>query len=194
MANADRPQGFRPMRHLTGGVIRNNEYQILTSGTTGYNDNIFSGDVVKLNTDGTIERAAPGDTNLIGIFDGCQYTASDGSIVFSRNWVASTGVKTGSVIKAQVYDDPNITFYVQTASGTSFAQAMVGSNGDFKTDHAGVASTGQSGDELDISAVGSGTANFRIIGFVDEVGNELGANAKVEVRFNEHVYLSATGV
>ncbi len=193
MANADRAQGFRPMRHLTGGVIRNNEYQILTSGTTGYNDNIFSGDVVKLNTDGTIERAAAGDTNLIGIFDGVQYVASDGSIVFSRNWVASTGVKTGSQIKALVYDDPNITYYVQTATGTAFTQAMVGSNGDFVAG-TGVASTGQSADELDISAVGSATANFRIIALVDEVNNALGEHAKVEVRFNEHVYLSATGV
>lgn len=194
MANADRPNGFVPMRHLAGGVIRPSEYRINTSGTTGFNDTIYSGDVVKMNTDGTIELAAAGDTTLLGIFDGCQYIASDGEVKFSRYWPASTAVLTGSTIKAFVYDDPRITFRVQTATGANFTQAMEGANADFVY-AAGSAFTGQSASELDISAPGSATANFRILRLIEEVDNAYGeAHAKVEVAFNEHLYLSTVGV
>ncbi len=192
MANADRANGFTPLRHLAGGVIRANEYQILTSGATGFNDDIYSGDVVKRNADGTIEIAAAGDTG-VGIFNGCQYVASDGSIVFSRHWPASTAVKSGSTIKASVYDDPNITFRVQTATGVNFTLAMEGANADFVY-AAGSSVTGQSASELDLSTVATTSANFRILRLVAEPDNAYDdAHAKVEVRFNEHSYLTTTG-
>ena len=44
MANVDAAFGMRPVRHLTGGQIRANEYKI-ESGTSS---NIFTGDCVKL--------------------------------------------------------------------------------------------------------------------------------------------------
>ena len=44
MANVDAAFGARPVRHLTGGQIRTNEYKI-ASGTSS---NIFTGDFVKL--------------------------------------------------------------------------------------------------------------------------------------------------
>jgi hypothetical protein len=48
--------------------------------------------------------------------------------------------------------------------------------------------------ELNINGVGSGTATFRILGLVETPNNAYGANADVRVRFNEHKFLSATGV
>ena len=75
MANVDAAFGARPVRHLTGGQIRTNEYKI-ASGTSS---NIFTGDFVKLLATGYIDVAAAGN-RILGVFAGCQYTASDGEV------------------------------------------------------------------------------------------------------------------
>jgi hypothetical protein len=183
MPNVDNPNGFWPSRHLQGGIIRANEYEIADA----YASSIFSGDVVKLATTGYIQVAAAGDTNLIGVFQGVQWTATDGEVKFSRYWPASTSVKTGTKIKAFVYDDPNIAFAVQTLSGTAFTQAMIGGNCDIKAEHAGSTSTGQSGMEADIATVVTTTANLRIIKLIDRPDNELGTHSKIEVFLLEHL-------
>lgn len=176
MANTNAPQGFKPLRHLAGGVIRANEYLIATSGTTGFNDNIFTGDAVAINGDGTIEVAVAGAVAL-GIFAGCYYTASDGSIVFTRNWVASTAVKTGSSIRAMVFDDPNIAYEVQAATAAATDVGLV-------VDHvvgSGNATTGTSGSYLDTTDVTT-SGGWRVLGLVDRVTNEWGAYAKLVVK------------
>lgn len=188
MANTDAKSGFKPLRHLAGGVIRANEYFINTSGTTGFNDNIFSGDVVALNADGTIETAAAGAVTL-GIFEGCYYIASDGSVVFTRNWVASTAVKTGSKIRAMVFDDPNIAFEVQAATAASTDVGLV-------VDHVvgtGNATTGTSGSYIDVSDTTT-SGGWRVLGLVDRVGNDWGAYAKVIVKPAATTLTNATGV
>lgn len=183
MPNVDSANGFWPSRHLQGGVIRANEYEIADA----YSSNIFSGDVVKLATTGYIQVASAGDTNLIGVFQGVQWTASDGELKFARYWPASTSVKTGTKIKAFVYDDPNIAFAVQTLTGTAYTKAMEGGNCDIKAEHAGSTSTGQSGMEADIATVVTTTANLRIIKLIDRPDNELGAHAKIECFILEHL-------
>lgn len=192
MANVDHPNGFHPSRHLMGGVVRANEYEI----ASGYATDIFSGDPVKLVTAGVIELSAPGNTNNIGVFDGVEWIAPDGEVKYSRYWPANTTVKAGTKPKAYVYDDPNIAFRVQTASGAAFAQAMVGANADIKADHAGDTSTGSSGKELDISAPAATTAQCRILGLINEPGNDYGENADIEVMFVEHLLRPAgtTGI
>ena len=47
MASADTPHGFTPLRHLTGGVIRANEYEI----ANGEADSFSFGDIVQLDRD-----------------------------------------------------------------------------------------------------------------------------------------------
>jgi hypothetical protein len=79
MANVDAAFGARPVRHLTGGQIRANEYKI-ASGTSS---NIFTGDFVKLLATGYVDVAAAGD-RILGVFAGCQYTATDGEVKFAR--------------------------------------------------------------------------------------------------------------
>jgi len=54
MANLDAPQGFTPMRHMSGGVIRANAYEIANGSGTS----IFTGDAVQLLTNGTITLMA----------------------------------------------------------------------------------------------------------------------------------------
>ena len=120
MANADTPRGFWPVRHLTGGTIRANQY-LIASGATG---NIFSGDAVKLVAGGGIEVAAAGE-RIVGVFEGVEYTNAAGDSIYSKYW-PTTQVATN--IKAYVFDDPMVVFGVQSAGST--VAADVGNLGD----------------------------------------------------------------
>lgn len=188
MANVDAKSGFKPLRHLGGGVVRASEYLINTSGTTGFNDNLFTGDPVVLNADGTIEIATNNTAAVLGIFYGCQYIASDGSVVFSPNWVASTAVKAGTTIKAMVYDDPNISFEVQA---TTCASTDIGLVCDFVIG-TGNTTTGRSGGYIDQADTTNGS--FRILRLIERAGNEYGAYAKVEVLNTSATLRSATSI
>ncbi len=120
MANADLANGFRNARSGNGGTPgRLNEYPIATA----YGTSIGDGDIVKQLTDGTIALAAAGD-QFLGIFRGVRYTASDGSIVFRRNWIASTPEKSGTTIYALVDDDPGAEYEV--IADTSTTRASIG--------------------------------------------------------------------
>ena len=59
MANQDAPFGLRPVKTSLSSQ-RQNRYRI----ASGYNTNIFQGDLVTVNTNGTITRVAAGGTNL----------------------------------------------------------------------------------------------------------------------------------
>ena len=110
MANKDAAFGFRPVRHLTGGLIRTNEYKIAAN----YGTSIFQGTPVLAVTAGGIEIAddSSGTPSVIlGIFGGCFYTdPTTSKPTFSNYYPASTNA---SDIVAQVYDDPRIVFEVQ---------------------------------------------------------------------------------
>jgi len=181
MANINAPQGFIPLRHLTGGVIRPQEYAIANS----YAANLASGDLVTLTTDGTVIRGTAGG-NAVGVFYGVEYIEnSTGDVKFSKVWNTGTAVKANTAIKAYVYDDPNITYKVQ-CNGT-FATANVGelanvTIGTFNSTY------GYSSDELDISTLATTSKVLRILRLVDEPNNAAGADAKVEVVINKHLY------
>ena len=120
MANADLASGFKAVQNAFGGTPgRLNEYPLATA----YGTAIGYGDIVKLVADGSVELAGATDP-YIGIFQGVQYVASDGSIVFRKNWIASTAEKSGTTIKALVCDDPGATYEV--IADTSTTQASVG--------------------------------------------------------------------
>lgn len=200
-ANSFGYNGFTPLRHLTGGVIRANEYQILTSGATGFDDNIFSGDVVAMNGDGSIETMTAGAGSasapvLIGIFAGCMYTPSATlTPTFSPNWVASTAVVSGTKIIAYVYDDPYIVFGVTSDDATVSAQLDIGLNADHVVG-TGSTFTGQSGSYLNMaSGTGTATATFRIVGITNMPGNTIGnTKTRYEVIGNEHLFRLGVGV
>jgi len=163
------PFGFRPSRHLRGGVIRNAEYPIATN----YSTKIHTGSPVKLLNDGTIALAAAGD-RILGIFMGVQYTASDGSPVFKNYWDAPSS-PTNPL--AQVIDDPDVAYFIQ--SGGTPTSADVGQLADHV---AGTANDfiGQSGAYLN-SSTGTGSAAVRILGLAKFPGNS-GQYAVLEVQ------------
>ena len=180
MANLDAPQGFTPVRHIAGGVIRTNAYEIANGSGTS----IFSGDGVQLLTNGTITLMA-NDTKPIGVFAGCEYTdQSTGDVKFLKVWTASTTVATNSAVKAYVYDDPDITFSIQ-CDGT-FANTDVGLNSNV-TLTAGNTEFGYSKQEITVSTFAvTNTLPIRILRLIDEPSNAGGAASKVEVYINNH--------
>jgi hypothetical protein len=187
MANANAPRGFWPLRHLGGGTIRANEYTI----ATGYTSDIFKGDLVKRVTGGGIELAAAGN-RFVGVFDGVSYVDASGNQKYSSYWPNTT---TATYIKAMVYDDPMITFGVQSNGST--VAADYGELADHVAG-SGSTTTGVSGHELNGTS-STATAGFRILGKLDQPGNAVGTNVNLEVQpyeheHNEHVSGAATAV
>ena len=100
MANTNAPSGFTPLRHLTGGVIRANEYEIANSQA----DTFSYGDIVTMNSSGQLDGFANG-VNAVGIFYGVEYIDdATGSVEFVKRWKGATTVKAGTTPKAYVYE------------------------------------------------------------------------------------------
>ena len=191
MANKDAPFGFRPTKMLGGASFNGGqtEYGI----EDGYNTAIFTGDAVELHSDGTVTIAAAGQTNILGVFNGCFYTADSGKPTWSKYWPASTSA-TDAV--AFVIDDPNVLFEAQedsTEIGASWPDER-GSNANFVATHSGSTKTGRSKQELDSSDVGATAANFRVVELSKDPDNSdtASANCNFLVRLNEGLYYSNT--
>ena len=183
MANADAAFGFVPLRHMSGYAPRANKYTI----TSGLAENIFTGDAVILAADGTLQPAAATEVNIIGVFGGCSYTASDGSYVYSEYW--PTGTVATDII-AYVYDDPYIVFKAQSAG--SPAQTNIGNCADIVAG-AGSTTTGTSGFEIS-GTMAASTAQTKIVAIYDAPENSFGANAVMEVLINEHLLKQTAGI
>ena len=179
MANKDAAFGAKPVRHLTGGTIRANEWKIIGDGTSS--TAIFTGDFVKLLGTGYIDAAAAGN-RMLGVFAGCKYTDSSGNIVFKRYYPASTTTLGSGDITAYVYDDHNIVFSVQSAGSTVFAD--LGNLGNHVAG-TGSTTTGQSAHEIN-GTTGTGTAGLRVLGLYNEPKNAYGTNVVLETVIWEH--------
>jgi len=191
MANKDAPFGFRPTKMLGGAPFNGSQTEYGIAST--YNTNIFSGDAVELHTDGTVTIAAAGQTNILGVFNGCFYTDSTGAPNWSKYWPAST---TSTDAVAFVVDDPNVLFEAQEDStdiGASWP-ANRGSNANFVSTHAGSTKTGRSKQELDSSDIQAATSQFRIVELSKDPDNSdtASANCNFLVRVNEGLYYSNT--
>ena len=177
MANIDAAFGAKPLRHLTGGVIRANEWKIIKE----YNTNVFTGDFVQLASTGYVQVGAA-TNRLLGVFAGCKYLASNGEVVFKRYWPTGTATLSDGDVTAYVYDDPNIVFAIQSSGSTVFAD--LGELGDHVAG-AGSTSTGQSGFEIN-GSTGTGTAGLRVLGLYNEPKNAYGTNVVLAVTIYEH--------
>ena len=178
MANLDAPAGAKPFRHLSGGMIRASEYKI-ASGTSS---DIFTGDFVKLLSTGYIDVAAADDSPVLGVFAGVKYTASDGEVVYKKYFPTGTTTLASADVTAYVYDDPNITYRIQSAGSADFAD--IGNLADHVAG-SGSTTTGQSGHEVS-GTTGTGTAGLRILRLIDDPDNSAGTNGELEVVIYEH--------
>ena len=183
MANADAAFGFVPVRHMSGNAPRANKYTI----TSTLAENIFTGDLCIITSDGVLTPHTATEVNNIGVFAGVSYTASDGSYVYSQYWPTGT---TATNIGAYIYVEPYTVFKCQSAG--SPAQTNVGNCCDVVAG-AGSTTTGQSGFELS-GTMAAGTASCKIMALYDAPDNAFGANAVMEVLINEHLLKDSAGI
>lgn len=202
MANLNAPFGFRPARHLTGGSVaaKTDSYKI----ASGYATTICTGDLVKADGAGNIAKVTAAADVILGVFQGCKYIAADGAIRYSRYWMASTPTKAGTTIEAHVFDDPMITYTVQTSNTVLYANQLKFVD---VVDAAGNTNTGQSAQT--VGAPGGVASQFAVMGVVDSIPQRTvsatgvqtftlpadGQYAVLEVRAVKHTLLgSAAGV
>ena len=181
MANVDSPMGFKPRRKVGGGAPgQANAYPLASA----YGSNIFTGDAVVL-TSGKLAVATASSAGLLGVFAGCQYTASNGDIVFSPYWPASTATSGSADAVGYVYDDPDTVFEAQVSDDVAFVLASHnGTLCDLVSTHTGSTVTGQSKQELLVGTAGD--EQFLVMQLIDRPGNAVGNWAKVECRIKDH--------
>jgi len=192
------PYGFQPI-NLIGGQVFAGSTRLLPIAS-GSGTSIFYGDVVRLNTGGTLSKVSTTATatDAVGIFLGCQFTNPTTKQLLQQQYYPASTV--ASDIQAFVLDDPDALFKVAvTAAGTStmsgVTQAAIGQNSAL------ILTTGSTttGDSLaSISATtGTGTAvPMRIVAGIPETVNASGSFTEVIVKFNfgVHTYYSAAAV
>ena len=86
----------------------------------GYNTNILKGDLVKLGTDGTVQKVTVSTDYPMGVFAGL-YPENQGRNP-SAYWVAGTSVTAGgttTMINAMVITDPGAVFEIQADGSIS---------------------------------------------------------------------------
>jgi hypothetical protein len=192
------PYGFQPINLIGGQVFAGSTrfFPIASASTTA----IFFGDVVRLNTGGTLSKVSTTATatDAVGIFLGCQFTNPTTKQLLQQQYYP--GAITASDIQAFVLDDPDALFKVAvTAAGTStisgVTQAAIGQNTALILT-AGSTTTGDSNASVS-ATTGSGSAvPMRIIGGVPETVNASGSFTEVIVKFNfgVHTYYSGSAV
>jgi len=186
MANVDKPFGLRALGNLSAtGSQKQFGYQIADNQSGA----IFQGDLVTLK-DGFILQFDPSShTAAVGVFNGVFYTdPTTGKPTFKNFYPGSVNITTGT-IQADVLDDPNQLFIIQ--SDEDIVQADFGKNADVVVG-TGSTTTGVSAMELDSSTIATTAAlNLKLVGIYDTPGNALGNFCQVVVKINEHLYGSA---
>ena len=192
------PYGFQPINLIGGQVFAGATRQIPIASGSG--TSIYYGDVVRLNTGGTLSRGATGTTSAtdaVGVFLGCSYTnPSTNQKVYAQYYPAST---VASDIVAYVQDDPDQLYKVAVLSSSTavsgLTRAAVGQNVSFYLT-AGSTTSGDSKEGVYNSTGSTTTLPFRIVDVVPETVNASGSYTEVIVKFNfgVHTYYSATNV
>jgi hypothetical protein len=201
MANTSRINGFRVVKKIGG----ENDSMVNVYYVPNAADEMLVGDIVKLsgtadvNGIATVDLAAAGDVPVGVIvavlhskFDpvGKMTTGSTALDVPAVTQIAAAGA--GYVL---VNDSPDVLLEGETSNGTP-AAVDIGQNVSH-ANAARTASTTTSPATIDMGTKNTtSTLNFQLVGFVQRVGNEIGASAKMLVRFNVHQFNSVgtTGV
>lgn len=185
MSATNNPFGCQPA-YSNNGNIAARPYSIASA----YATNILKYSPVKLATDGTIQVAAAGDVDIIGIFAGVTWVDSQGIPHSSDMWTASTvTTTTSSPFFAWVWDDPTMVFNIQ-CDGT--LAISTGGQVDFSNTTAGSTTTGLSACTANASSVTtSGQNQLRVVGIGTQIGNVWGdAFTIIQVQIAQHQYVA----
>lgn len=202
MANTSRINGFRVVKHLNGSPFNGqlNLYYVASAA-----DEILAGDVVKLggsaDANGIPSADLCGATDVpIGIVVGIMHSKFDpagklttGSVALDVPAVTQIAASGAGYIL--VADAPDLVMEVEASNGTP-AVTDIGLNISH-ANGARTAATTTSPAYIDFGTEAvTSTLNFNLLGFVQRVDNEIGASARMLVRFNRHQFNSVgtTGI
>jgi hypothetical protein len=166
---------------------------------SGSGTSIFYGDVVRLNTGGTLSRVSTTDsaTDAVGIFLGCAFTNPTTKQFLQQQFYPASTV--ASDIVAYVCDDPDTFFKVAVLSGAStiggMTQTDIGNNVAILVT-AGSTTSGDSNEGVSATTGTTTTLPFRVIAGVPETVNASGSFTEVIVKWNMgvHTYYSSAAV
>lgn len=188
MANTNSPKGFIPLYNRGTSIIPITRYRIPSSDGTA----VYVGDpVIMAGTSDAkgipdVIRATAGATNYaIGVVVSVEAVTNDSPVYR----VAST--------ERYVYvsNHPDTIYSIQGDASATPATGDVGNNADFTFTVAGETVYGNSGAQISTTSIGTGaTKQLRIVGFVQDPENEVGAYAKYLVAFNLHSSRNTTGI
>jgi hypothetical protein len=186
MANRDAPHGFLPVES-NGKMWHAHQYTVDSSNVP----TIAKGDLVALEADGNLTRAAAGTTSLVGSVAGILYTDALG--------VDHPGTYLPTLTAATLFviDDPDARFQAQADDGGSVAciTGYIGENCDI-VDTAPTQTgdyAGRSNQEIDISEHQAATSQVRLVDLYRMQTNAHGSsttdnlNAIYICRINEHI-------
>lgn len=191
------PYGLIPINLIGGQVFAGATRQIpiASASTTA----VFFGDVVKLNSDGTLDKDTGTDAATpVGVFLGCTYTDATYGKTFRQSY---PGAVTASDIFAYVADDPDQLYKVAVvSSGTTIGyvnRTSVGNNAVL-VQNSGNTTNGNSRVAIDNTTNTTSSWPVRVIDVVPETAfaGYPGSYTEVVVKWNQgmHQYLNPTGV
>lgn len=183
MANPNKPFGLRPIGNLSAtGAQKQYGYEIADNQSGA----IYQGDLVTLDNGYLVKFNNTDHTVAVGVFNGCNYIdPTTGKPTWKNYYPGSVNITAGKII-ADVIDDPNQLFIIQSA-GTP-TQANIGTNADITAATTGSTVTGLSAMTMSASFTEAATANLKAIGVWDAPGNEMGEYVVLVVKINEHMY------
>ena len=191
------PYGLLPINLIGGQVFAGSTRQIpiaLNSSTA-----IFYGDVVKLNSDGNLDKdTGTNAATPVGVFLGCTYVDPTFGLTFRQYYPGTTNI---NGITAYVLDDPDALFKVAVvSSGTtmSFVNRTSVGNNAVLVQNSGLTNTGNSRVAVSSTTATTSTWPVRVIDVIPDTaraGNP-GSYTEVIVKWNQgmHQYLNPTGV
>ena len=191
MANVDNANGLTPVRYISGAPYNGatNMFAVPASDNAA----TYIGQMVRLAGDAAIH--APSGITVPTVAAATTGQPVIGVVVSWADPVFDSLLyRAASTLRyANVATDPDLLFEVQCNG--SLTTTMVGNVADASTMSTGTASTGRSLTELNIATVtasGDGTEDFLIVGVSPRIDNEIGADAKVLVRLNNHALVDGT--
>jgi len=173
------PFGIKPAFSLSGIVRPFSIGQI----ASGYATNVFQFSPVAIDANGFITAAAAG-ARAVGVFQGVEWTDTDGRRRVSNRWTAST---VGTDIVAYYTMDPYMVYQIQ--ANATLTLAAIGQQYDWAA-LAGNATTGLSSVALNVASAAA-NAGLRVVGLNPGPDNAWGdAFPIVLVQFSEHQYVA----
>lgn len=185
MANVNKPFGLRPSGNLSAtGAQKQYGYEIADNQAGA----IFQGDLVVLYDGYIIKYDASTHAAPTGVFNGCQYNdpTRANKPTWKNYYPGSVNVEIGAIY-CEVLDDPSQLFLVQADGAVT--QANIGKNADPTASTTGSTVNGISNGTLSSASIAKTAAlTFKIVGLYNVPENELGTNAVVVVKLNQHQY------